>query len=285
MNYTKKILLSVSLAATLIASAVVPALGQVSSALTCTPSTSVVAPGANVNLLVTGGNGTYTFSGASIVTATTTSTSFPVSFAAVGNNTVTVSSNGQTSNCNVNAQLTAGAASSTVLTCATPLNTVFVGQPATFTAQGGALGATLAWSASDLTLNNPTGSGFTVNYATPGIHMVSVSSSGQSATCAVSVQPAAVTGTSPTLCTPATQTVMAGAQASFTASGGNGSYIWSASDLTLVNPVGSGFSASYAGAGLHTVTVSSGGTSSSCQVNVLSATTPSLPNTGFAPTY
>jgi hypothetical protein len=114
----------------------------------------------------------------------------------------------------------------------------------------------------------------------PGIRTVTVTSGGTAATCAVSVLPAGSPGGS-VLCSPSSQTGVVGQQVSFSASGGNGSYVWSASDLTITNPNGATFNATYNAAGLHTLTVASGGATSSCSVNVLS--TPGLPDTGFAP--
>ena len=88
-------------------------------------------------------------------------------------------------------------------------------------------------------------------------------------------------------CAPSVQSVMLGQSASFTASGGNGSYVWSSPDLTISNPTGSGFTANYASIGVKTMTVSSAGASATCTVDVLpvgtvpaTPSTPGLPNTG-----
>ncbi len=91
-------------------------------------------------------------------------------------------------------------------------------------------------------------------------------------------------------CAPATQNVTLGNNAAVTASGGDGTYTWSAPGLNIVNPTGTGFSANYASIGMKTITVTSAGQTASCTVNVLASsatstptttsTTPGLPSTG-----
>src|SRR3989344_8576994 len=114
---------------------------------------------------------------------------------------------------------------------------------------------------------------------------ISTVSANQAATCSVTV----VAATSGSLvCSPAVQNVTLGQTASVSATGGTGTYVWSAPDLTIINPNGSGFSASYASAGLKTLTVTSGAVGSACPVNVLAGVyvppvppvTPGLPETG-----
>jgi hypothetical protein len=86
-------------------------------------------------------------------------------------------------------------------------------------------------------------------------------------------------------CFPAVQNVVLGQTANVSATGGDGTYVWSSPDLSIANPNGSGFSASYASIGVKTLTVTSGGLITTCAVNVLAnspvvTVTPSLPNTG-----
>lgn len=271
---TKKITLALSLAVALIAFGAAPALGQTAT-LTCTPTTSVATPGQSVNFIVTGGTGTYAFAGTGITATTTTSNLFTASFPNAGVQNFTVTSGGQTANCNVNIVAAGG------LTCSVPSGPVSVGQNATFTATGG--NGSFTWSATDLTISNPTGTSFTANYTTPGVHFVTVTSAGSAATCALNVLPASVPNPTPVVCSPATQTATVGQAVSFTATGGNGTYVWSATDLTLNNPTGSGFTANYGSSGTHIVTVTSGASSASCTVNILPVSTPGLPNTGYAP--
>lgn len=277
---TKKITLALTLATALMVMGAAPAIGQTTT-LTCTPVSSTATVNTQVSFIVSGGNGTFSFAGSGINSSTTTNPVFSTSFSNTGPQTFTVSSGGQTAACNVNIV----AAGSSGVFCASPTGTILVGQPATFTATGG--NGTFSWSATDLSISNPLGTSFTANYTTPGVHLVTVSSNGQSATCAVSIQPAA--STSGTLmCSPVTQTAIVGNPVNFTATGGNGTYVWSATDLTLVNPTGSSFRATYGSAGTHVVTVTSGTETANCTVTVNPASTtgggtPGLPNTGYAP--
>lgn len=276
---TKKILVALSVAASLLAIGAAPALGQTTGTLTCTPVTSTVTAGQNATFLVTGGNGVFSFNGTGITPLTTTSTAFSTSFSTPGAQSFTVTSNGQTVGCNVNVT----AAGTTPLTCVNPVGTILVGTPATFTVNGG--NGTFSWSSPGLSVANPIGTSFTANFSTAGIHTVTVNSGAETSTCAVNVQPNASVTPSPTatLCSPVTQTATVGQSVSFTATGGNGNYVWSATDLNLITPTGAGFRATYGAPGTHVVTVTSNGMSSNCSVTVLPLSTPGLPNTGFAP--
>ncbi len=171
------------------------------------------------------------------------------------------------------------------VTCSPSGSSVSANQAATLTASGG--NGVYAWSGTNLNVTNSAGTQFAVSYPTPGTYTVIVTSAGQAATCNVTVT-AAQAGT--LTCSPAVQNVAIGQTASVTAAGGNGTYVWSASDLTITNPNGTGFSASYPSAGLKTLVVTSGGAATTCAVNVLPGTTvppvvvppvtPGLPDTG-----
>ncbi|MDP2629321.1 MAG: hypothetical protein Q8P45_01255 [Candidatus Harrisonbacteria bacterium] len=157
---------------------------------------------------------------------------------------------------------------------------VGVNEAAILTATGG--DGSYLWSGQNLNITEPTGNQFAVSYSAAGTYLVNVSSGGQTATCAV-----IVTGTTSSgnlVCSPATQTVTLGQTATFSATGGDGNYVWTAPDLTIANSNGSGFSANYASAGLKTLTVTSDGLTARCTTNVLSGafipTTPGFPNTG-----
>ncbi|MBU6323423.1 MAG: hypothetical protein KGI41_03495 [Patescibacteria group bacterium] len=165
----------------------------------------------------------------------------------------------------------------TPLACAPVTQTVGINQKAVLTASGG--NGSYYWSGDNLTITNPTGTQFTVSYPSPGTYTVHVSSSGQTAGCTISVIGSSVGGT--LACYPSSASVTLGTAVTFTANGGNGTYTWSAPDLTVTNPYGTGFIANYASIGTKTVTVQSGTASASCSVNVLaSGATPGLPNTG-----
>lgn len=169
----------------------------------------------------------------------------------------------------------------TPLTCTVGASSVNVNQAAVLTAAGG--NGTYSWSGTNLNVTNSSGSQFAVSYPSAGAYTVNVTSAGQTASCVVTVVTPAATGA--LMCSPATQNVTLGQTASVSASGGNGSYTWSSPDLSINNPTGSGFSASYASTGLKTLTVTSNGATATCDINVLANTgttpvTPSLPNTG-----
>ncbi len=174
----------------------------------------------------------------------------------------------------------------TPVTCTVANSSVSTNQPTIITASGG--NGTYAWSGTNLTATNATGNQFAVSYPTVGTYTVNVTSGGQTGSCTVNVTTTPSAGT--LMCSPAVQTVMLGTAASVSATGGNGTYAWSASDLSISNPGGSGFSANYASAGLHTLTVTSNGATANCSINVIAnsnggttvppVTTPGLPDTG-----
>lgn len=171
----------------------------------------------------------------------------------------------------------------TPLTCTVAQASISTNQSVVLTAAGG--NGTYAWSGTNLNATNATGQQFAVSYPNVGVYPVTVTSAGQTATCNVNVATTQATGT--LMCSPAVQTVTLGQTASVSATGGNGTYAWSASDLTIANPAGSGFSANYASAGLHNLVVTSNGSTATCAINVLSnggttppVVTPGLPDTG-----
>jgi heme exporter protein D len=170
----------------------------------------------------------------------------------------------------------------TPLTCSVANATVNTNQAAVFTAVGG--NGSYVWSGPNLSITNASGNQFAVSYPNPGVYSITVTSAGQTASCNMTVVAAAAGALT---CSPATQNVTLGQTATFSATGGSGTYTWSSPDLTITNATGSGFSANYASTGLKTMTVSSGGVSDTCDVNVLAGTvtpppvvTPGLPNTG-----
>ena len=173
----------------------------------------------------------------------------------------------------------------TPVTCTVAAASVGVNQPVMLTASGG--NGAYTWSGANLTTTNPTGTQFAVSYPTTGSYVVNVTSGGQTGSCTVNVTTTAANGS--LMCSPAVQTVILGQTASVSATGGDGNYTWSASDLSISNPSGSGFSANYASTGLHALTVTDNGISSTCDINVLAnpngttvppVTTPGLPDTG-----
>ena len=171
----------------------------------------------------------------------------------------------------------------TTLQCSSNVSSVAINQAEVLTATGG--NGFYAWSGPNLTVTNATGNQFAVSYSSSGVYPITVSSAGMTATCNVSVSPSTVS-TNALNCFPATQNVALGQTANVSATGGDGTYVWSSPDLSIANPNGSGFSASYASTGVKTLTVTSGGLVTTCSVNVLAngtviiPATPGLPNTG-----
>jgi hypothetical protein len=169
----------------------------------------------------------------------------------------------------------------TSLTCSSNAASVAINQSVILTAMGG--NGTYSWSGPNLTVTNGGGSQFAVSYSSAGTYPITVSSAGQTATCTVNV--GGTVSTNALTCFPATQNVALGQTASVSATGGDGNYTWSSPDLSIANPSGSGFSASYSSVGTKTLTVSSGGLVTTCAVNVIAngtitPVTPGLPNTG-----
>jgi len=165
----------------------------------------------------------------------------------------------------------------TTLTCTPGTPSVIPNQAEILTASGG--NGVYVWSGANLNITNSAGTQFAVSYPNVGTYTVNVSSAGQTASCTVNVVPSTTSGS--LICSPATQNIMLGQTATYAVTGGNGTYTWTAPDLVISNPTGSGFSANYASTGLKTLTVTSGGLSTVCATNVLSSgNVPSFPNTG-----
>lgn len=173
----------------------------------------------------------------------------------------------------------------TPLTCSVNTASVLPNHAAVFTAAGG--DGFYVWSGTNLNITNATGNQFAVSYPNPGVYPITVTSAGLSATCNITVAGSVTSGA--LTCSPAVQNVTLGQNATFSVTGGTtGVYVWSSPDLTIANSGGTGFTASYASTGLKTMSVTSGGVSDTCAVNVLAGAyvpptppvTPGLPNTG-----
>jgi len=74
-------------------------------------------------------------------------------------------------------------------------------------------------------------------------------------------------------CSVNTNSVNPNQVAILTAIGGNGTYFWSGPNLNVTNPAGSQFAVSYPNSGTYPITVSSGGQTATCNVNVAGAAT------------
>ncbi len=168
----------------------------------------------------------------------------------------------------------------TPLSCSAGSAMVGLNQNNTMTAVGG--NGVYSWTGQNLNVTNSSGTQFVVSYPNPGVYTITVSSGGQTASCNTNVL--TTVPSNGFACLATRPSVALGQSATFAAIGGNGAYSWSSTDLTITNPTGSGFSASYASAGVKTMTVTSNGLLTSCTVNILPGAsepaTPGMPNTG-----
>ena len=279
MNYISKTLAVATLLAVATVGIGTSALAQTAGlSLACLPGAQSVGLGQTANFAVTGGNGTYTFSGAGVATTTTTNTVFSASFGTSDTHTVTVASGAETASCVVNVS---SSSAQTAVLCNAP-SSVTAGQAATFVATGG--NGAYVWSATNATISDPNGPVLRLTYPAAGSQTVTVTSAGQSSACSVNVLTASVPSL-PLACSPASQTVTVGQTATISASGGTtGIYTWYGAGLQLINPAGPAFNVTYNVPGSYSIALTSGAQTVNCGVNVTpAASVPGLPNTGFDP--
>lgn len=155
---------------------------QAVTPLTCSVASSTVNTNQAAIFSAVGGNGSYSWSGPNLNVTNSAGSQFAVSYPTPGTYPITVTSAGQTASCNMT--VVAGPSTGT-LSCAPGTQNVTLGQTASVSATGG--NGTYTWSSPDVTITNPNGSGFSVNYATAGLKTLTVTSAGLSATCAVNV--------------------------------------------------------------------------------------------------
>jgi hypothetical protein len=159
----------------------------------------------------------------------------------------------------------------TPLVCLPPTQTVSIGQPASVTCKGGT--GAYAWTAPGS--STPAGAGSTIATAYPvdGIYTITVTSGTETVTSQVIVSPPPP----PLICTPPTQLVnmppptiphVPGPFARVSATGGTGTYAWSAPGGVVTTGVGPQFLTPYLVAGTYTITVTSGMQTATCQVVV-----------------
>ena len=78
--------------------------------------------------------------------------------------------------------------------------------------------------------------------------------------------------TTPLTCSVSPTSVRTNQAAIFTASGGNGTYIWSGTNLDVSNASGNSFAVSYPNVGVYAITVQSAGLSATCNFSVVAST-------------
>lgn len=240
-------------------------------ALRCTPATQTVQLNQVANLNATGGTGTYSWQAPAGTPSNGTGSAFATRYATSGTKTVTVTSGTQSANCAVIVQ---PPVVQIPVVCNPNSQTVDINQSASLTATGG--NGTFTWSAIGGTPSTGTGSAFATHYSTSGTKTVTVSSNGQSDTCTVVVRPAIIIEPN-VYCSPTNQTVLINNLASFTATGGNGTYSWHATGGSPSTSTGSSFGTRYSTIGDKTVTVTSGSKTASCYVHVNNVTIATQP--------
>ncbi len=240
-----------------------PLCGVTPPTLTCSPANQTVNINGAANFSAAGGTGTYSWSAFGGNPASGSSQNFSTSYSSSGTKTVTVTSGNQTATCNV----AVNPPTELPLSCNPANQSVNTNSPANFSASGG--NGTYSWSTNvGSDSGNPasgTGINFTTAYSTAGYKTVTVSSGSQTVACHVTVnEPPQNTLT----CNPQNQSVYINSSANFSATGGTGTYNWSAGDGSPSTGVGSSFSTTYGSVGARTVTVSSGNQTATCNVIV-----------------
>ncbi len=196
MNTNKKYFLLSLVTAIAVAGMSLGSLGfaQTVTPLACSVTPSSVAANQAAIFTATGGNGTYAWSGPNLSVTNSSGSQFAVSYPNPGVYTITVASGGQTASCNTTV---VASASSGGLMCSPATQNVTLGQTANVSAAGG--NGAYVWSSPDVTITNANGSGFSINYASTGLKILTVTSAGAVATCEINVLAGAVTSVTPGL--------------------------------------------------------------------------------------
>ncbi len=223
----------------------------------CNPNFQNVNVNQRAFFTASGGDGNFTWSAPGGNPGSGSGSSFRTSYSSSGSKVVTVSSGGFTDTCNVQVRQIF-----TQVVCNPNFQTASVGQTVFFTASGG--NGNFSWTASGGSPVNGSGSTFSTIYNSAGSKTVTVSSNGSSDVCNVQVNQVI----RQVLCNPNNQSVNVNDSASFTASGGDGNFSWTASGGNPSSGSGSNFSTRYSSPGQRFVTVSSDGSSATCSVQV-----------------
>jgi hypothetical protein len=170
------------------------------------------------------------------------------------------------------------AEAATPLTCTPVSATVDVNQQITFKAAGGT--GTYAWNAPEMVSRS--GDTITVYYPRAGASVMTVTSGSEVASCKVDIK-GTVLGESTLSCGPSTRVVLPGQVVNFKATGGTGTYTWTAPNMSAQS--GSELNVTYPTNGTSTMVLTSGIQSVTCNVVIGSGSTiptaPGLPNTGL----
>lgn len=235
------------------------------SQLQCTPGGQTVALHQAVNFSATGGTGTYEWSSLGSPARGTNAT-FSTAFATHGSYSVVVTSGNATATCVV--EVVAPPPPPPVtrdVFCAPTSVSVGVNQTAQLTATGG--NGSFSWSGGGSPATGTVAT-FETAFASAGTYPVTVTSGSTTATCQVTVTPPPPPPPPPALvCTSPVQSVLVNQSATFSATGGTGTYAWRGAGTPATGSDAS-FTTTFATAGRHTVTVSSGIATATCSILV-----------------
>lgn len=228
--------------------------------LVCAPKNRTVNINQTVDFSASGGQGGgFTWSAPGGFPSSGSGSSFSTLYPTPGTFTVTVSNGVLNDSCTV----VVNPINNNQLVCAPKNRTILVNESASFTASGG--NGSFTWSAPGANPTSGSGSSFATFYNSNGTFTVTVFSGNQSDTCNVVVNSIVNNDLN---CVPSNQVVEVDETANFTATGGTGSYSWSAPQGRPSSGSGRNFDTSYDDEGIRTVTVFSGNQSDSCQVRV-----------------
>jgi uncharacterized repeat protein (TIGR01451 family) len=202
------------------------------------------------------GSGTHTYTNRELGFYTLSADDFPCYTKSISPANITLSYNGQNETFYINYS---GCAP---VSCTPASQTVAIGQTVNFNASGGY--GSYSWSAPGGTPSSGgNSSSFSTSYGSVGNYTVTLTR-GTVGTCSV-----IVAANPAVLCSPTNQSVDINTTVNFIASGGSGTYSWASpggSPTTGGNSAS--FATSYSTAGIKTVTVTRGSTSSDCTVYV-----------------
>ncbi|MCC7356221.1 MAG: DUF11 domain-containing protein [Candidatus Doudnabacteria bacterium] len=226
----------------------------------CAPNSQTVNINQFATLSASGGNGSYSWSAPSGNPTTGNQSTFSVRYPSAGTYNVTVTSAGQSDSCTV---VVRDIIITPDLVCFPASQTADINQLVSFSVSGAT--STVTWSAPSGSPATGSGTSFSTRYATSGNKVVTATSGNRTANCSVFIREV----TNPNVvCAPKTQTVNINQYAYFNATGGNGTYSWTASGGNPTSGSTQSFSTRYASSGTYTVTVSSDGRIDSCTVYV-----------------
>ncbi len=146
----------------------------------CSPSFQSVNVGQTANFFASGGNGVFSWSAPSGNPSSGSSSQFSTSYSTSGSKTVTVSSSGTSDTCGVQVNQIVNA-----VECTPSFQSGDVNQTMFFSASGG--NGVFSWSAPSGNPSSGSGSTFNTSYSTSGQRNVTVTSSGTSDICGVSI--------------------------------------------------------------------------------------------------